>query len=470
MRKKLKDICTFISGNAWKSSEFSDDEGIPIIRINNLNPFETEFKYWKGDYDKKYLINEGDLLVSLSGTIKTFQWQGPEGLLNQRIVKVTANEDTNQDWVYYQISHVIEQIADKGKHAVIKNVSVNDLKNFEVEIPDIQSQNQIVGVLDLANSIIKRRIESFDLLDELLRCSFLEMFGDPVFNKKGWRLLSLKEVVKKIDAGWSPVCEEGSRVNSDQWAVLKQGAVSKRKFNPQENKKLPEDTEIKKNIQARKGDLLFSRKNTKEYVGATAFVFEEFYKLLLPDTIFNIRYDNNKVSPLYLLHLFNDRNFRIKIQNLRTGAAGSMPNISQKNLLDLEIPVPDKSIQNRFEEVALNIYSKKSKIEDSHKQSVDLFNSIMQRAFSGQLKFDVAAELDALIEQIDLNKAKNDLIGIETNEEYLTSLVERLNSQDFLSQELYDKAKHAAFQLLKEGTRLDQEYSESGQSLKLVVK
>ena len=123
MIRKLKDICTFLSGNAWKSKEFTD-EGIPIIRINNLNYNNNEFKYWGGDYDNKYLINKGDLLVSLSGSIKTFKWDGPTALLNQRIVKISAKKGTNRDWVYYQISHVIEQIAHRGKHAVIKNVSI----------------------------------------------------------------------------------------------------------------------------------------------------------------------------------------------------------------------------------------------------------------------------------------------------------------------------------------------------------
>ena len=114
MRRKLDNICSFLSGNAWKAKEFGE-EGIPILRINNMNENENNFKYWKGEYDEKFLVNKGDLLVSLSGSIKTFQWNGPEALLNQRIVKITANPNVNQDWIYYQISYVIEEISNKGK-------------------------------------------------------------------------------------------------------------------------------------------------------------------------------------------------------------------------------------------------------------------------------------------------------------------------------------------------------------------
>jgi type I restriction enzyme S subunit len=469
MIKKLSDICSFLSGNAWKSSQFTD-EGIPIIRINNLNTNDNDFKYWQGDYDKKFLINKGDLLVSLSGTIKTFQWNGPEALLNQRIVKVTANPDTNQDWVYYQISHVIEQIANKGKHAVIRNVSINDLKNFEVDVPDFQTQNKIVAILDKANALVQKRQQTIDLLDKLLRDQFLTMFGDPAINPKKLPLVPFKNVIRKIDAGWSPVCEETSRISDDQWAVLKQGAVSKRTFIASENKLLPSDIAIKKEVTANRGDLLFSRKNTKEYVGSAAYVFEDYQKLLLPDTIFNIRYDNALVSPIYLFYLINDKNFRIIIQNLRNGAAASMPNISQTKLLELLIPLPDLTEQRDFEEFTLKLYENKKVILESLNNTSDLFQSILQRAFSGKLKFDVSVELDTLLEEIDLHKPENDLYSIVSNEEYVNSMVERLNTQDFENQDLYDKAKHAVFQLLKTDEILAQYYDKASKSLKLVVK
>ncbi len=469
MIKKLNDICSFISGNAWKAAEFAD-EGIPIIRINNLNTNDNDFKYWQGDYDKKYLIYKGDLLVSLSGTIKTFQWNGPEALLNQRIVKVTANPDTNQDWVYYQILNVIEQISNKGKHAIIKNVSINDLKNFEVDVPDFQTQNKIVAILDKARTLVEKRQQTINLFNELLRAQFLKKFGDPVINPKKLPLIPLKSIVKKIDAGWSPVCEETSRTSVEQWAVLTQGAVSKRTFIANKNKLLPSGMAIKKEVTAKKGDLLFSRKNTKAYVGSAAYVFEEFERLLLPDTIFNIRYDRDLVSPLFLFYLFNDNNFRLVIQNLRNGAAASMPNISQSKLLNLFIPLPDISEQKHFEEIVLKIYENNKIIQTSLNDATSLYQSILQRAFSGKLKFDVSVELDALLKEIDLKKPENDLFSILTNEEYLLSLVKRLNNHEFENQDLYDKAKHAALQLLKEEQQVTQEYDEKTKSLKLVVK
>jgi type I restriction enzyme S subunit len=75
-----------------------------------------------------------------------------------------------------------------------------------------------------------------------------------------------------------------------------------------------------------------------------------------------------------------------------------------------------------------------------------------------------------LLEEIDLQKPENDLYSILSNEEYVNSLLERLNTQDFENQDLYDKAKHAAFQLLKTDEILAQQYDETSKSLKLVIK
>ena len=399
MRRKLDNICSFLSGNAWKAKEFGE-EGIPILRINNMNENENNFKYWKGEYDEKFLVNKGDLLVSLSGSIKTFQWNGPEALLNQRIVKITANPNVNQDWIYYQISYVIEEISNKGKHAIIKNVSINDLKNFEVEVPDLNTQNKIVAILDQASRLVEKRQESIDLLDELLRAQFLEMFGDLTINPKNYNLIPFKSIIEKIKAGWSPVCEESSRTSENEWAVLKQGAVSKRKFNPEENKLLPKGTHIKKKITAQKGDLLFSRKNSKEFVGSAAYVFEEYQNLLLPDTIFNLRYKKEIVSPLFLFYLINDYNFKKVIQNLRNGAAASMPNISQKSLLNLMIPLPGFDEQKRFEKLALKVYENKKSTNDSLNNINELYQSILQRAFSGNLNFN---DLESKFEKYEIN-------------------------------------------------------------------
>jgi type I restriction enzyme S subunit len=465
MIKKLSDICSFISGNAWKASEFAD-EGIPIIRINNMNTNDNDFVYWQGDYDKKYLINKGDLLVSLSGTIKTFQWNSREALLNQRIVKVVANPETNQDWVYYQIFHVIEQIANKGKHAVIKNVSVNELKNFEVNVPDFQTQNKIVAILDKANALVQKRQQVIDLLDELLRSQFLEMFGNPVVNPKGWETIQFSNLgdfknglnYSQSDSGFNVFClgvgdfKSKSRITpADSLSSISLSSLPS------------EDYFLKK------GDLVFVRSNgNKELVGRCVEVFPEDKRISYSGFCIRFRLSSERVLSTYLNHVLRNPAFKRKM--LEGGRGANISNINQKNLGKLEIPIPDIELQEKYVDFTIKIESSLKQLEVSQSQIQNLFNSILQRSFIGKLDLDISVELDALLEEIDLQKSENDLYSILSNEEYVNSLVERLNTQDFENQELYDKAKHAAFQLLKTDEILAQQYDEASKSLKLVVK
>jgi type I restriction enzyme S subunit len=463
MIKKLSDICSFVSGNAWKASEFAD-EGIPIIRINNMNTNDNEFVYWQGDYDKRYLIKKGDLLVSLSGTIKTFQWNGPEALLNQRIVKVVANPDTNQDWVYYQIFHIIEEIANKGKHAVIKNVSINDLKNFEVDVPDFQTQNKTVSILDKARALVKKRNDAVNLLDELLRAQFLEMFGVPTSSNK-FKLTTLSTYLDKVQIGPFGSQLHRSDYVSDEIPLINPVNIISKKIQPDFNVTIRKKKyESLPNYHLKTGDLIMARRGE---MGRCGLITEKENGWFCGTGSLYLR-PNNVQASLFLLYCITSKAI---VEYLNHNAKGvTMKNLNKSIISN--IPIIDcphnliiqfNQIVNKYDTLKIHVLVNLQEIEN-------LFNSLLQRAFSGKLNLNVALEVDALLEEIDLHKAENDLYSILSNEEYVNSLVERLNTQKFESQDLYNKAKHAAFQLLKAEEIITQVYDESSKSLKLAVK
>ncbi|WP_367231084.1 restriction endonuclease subunit S [Flavobacterium enshiense] len=419
--------------------------------------------------DKPLFFKEA-IIFGNGGSANIHYSNEPFSTTSHCIVATQKEENINIKYVYYYLSGNLHLIERGFKGVGLKNISPKYIENLDIPIFPIETQNKIVSVLDKANSIISKRGRSLEILEQFIVDSFLEMFSDPVLNTKKWKLKPLSEVVHKIDAGWSPVCEETPRESSNQFAILKQSAVSKRVFDPSQNKLLPENTVIKKKILAQKNDVLFSRKNTKEMVGSTVYLFEDYEKLLLPDTIFNLRYNSNKISGVYLYFLFNDKNFQKKIQQLRSGAADSMSNISQDKLYKLQIPLPDIKLQNNFENIVLNVNAKKQKIQNSLNELNGLIGSIMQRAFNGQLNFNVDLELEALINEIDLQKKTNDIKEIAGDIAYLQRLIDKLNTQDFSEKIMYDKAKLVAFQLMNESEekrRVSQEYDEKTKSIRL---
>ena len=257
------------------------------------------------------------------------------------------------------------------------------LSSVEIPLPPLTEQRRIASQLDQADRLRRLHQAQLSAYDALARSLFLEMFGDPVKNEKGWEVREIGEIVHSIDNGWSPVCEDSRRSFESEWAVLKLGAVTYRNFDPSQHKALKLEDKGRSDIEVQKGDLLFSRKNTYELVGACAYVFDTPANLMLPDTIFRLNYNQEAASPIFLWFLINDKVFRKEIQRLASGSSGSMPNISKGRLLKKEIPLPPLSLQTRFASMIENLEQQKAQMQAAAREAEGLFQGLLQEVFGG---------------------------------------------------------------------------------------
>ncbi|ALM71065.1 restriction endonuclease subunit S [Vibrio vulnificus] len=276
-----------------------------------------------------------------------------------------------------------------GEHAMSgaagqKRVGTDFLKNLEIPLPPLDEQKRIAAILDKADAIRQKRKQAIALADEFLRSVFLEMFGDPVTNPKGWKKRELGQLLSSIDSGKSPKCESREAAERE-WGVLKLSAVTYGEYRSCENKAFLGDPALIEKYEVKNGDLLFTRKNTHKLVAAVSYVFETEEKRAIPDLIFrlNVR-DEESLDKLYLFSLLAYPSQRKEIQALAGGAAGSMPNISKANLSLVQIPIPPIELQRKFAEV-VNAYRKVFAKLTMHSEIEGLFDSLSQKAFSGQL-------------------------------------------------------------------------------------
>ncbi|MEB3800472.1 restriction endonuclease subunit S [Flavobacterium columnare] len=176
---------------------------------------------------------------------------------------------------------------------------------------------------------------------------------------------------------------------------------------------------------------------------------------------------NNKVAiDIYLTYLLNHEGMLFLSKNFIKGQTRSR--ISGSKLAKIKIPIPPLKLQNEFKSIMDKIDLLKSKLLNNELDS--LFQSLIQKAFNGQLNFNVDLELDALISEIDLQKKDNNIKEIAGDIAYLQRLIDKLNTQDFKEKEMYDKAKIVAFQLMNESEdkrRVSQEYDEKTKNIKL---
>ncbi|WP_421590062.1 restriction endonuclease subunit S [Shinella sp. M27] len=284
-------------------------------------------------------------------------------------------------------SERFRKIGEKGMtgSAGQKRVPADLLKRLEIPLPILGEQKRIAAILDKADHMRQKRRQAITLLDSLTQSIFLEMFGDPVSNPKGWRSEALGDVLSDIESGWSPSCLDRPALDHE-WGVLKLSAVTSGVFREAEQKALPSELRPRPKIEIQAGDVLFTRKNTYDLVAACALVGNVRSKLMLSDLIFRLVVrDQEQLSPTYLWACLSNRRLRSQIQSLAGGSAGSMPNISKEKLRGVLIPVPDGESQRSFQAKAMATIAQKKRQLLGLAEAETLFSSLQHRAFTGQL-------------------------------------------------------------------------------------
>lgn len=272
-----------------------------------------------------------------------------------------------------------------GNGATFKELPKSSVERIEIPLPPVEEQRRIAAILDKADELRAKRRAALAHVDSLTQSIFLDMFGDPATNRRGWPTATLGDLLDAIDSGVSPVCE-ARRANPYEWGVLKLGAVTWCEYDELENKALPANVKPIDRNEVRAGDVLFARKNTLELVGACAYVEQTRPRLLLSDLIFRLRLrPNQKVLARYLHQLLITPAKRQQVRRFAGGSAGSMPNISKANLAKVEIEIPPIELQQEFERSLIAVRASRVAAREESSVFDELFASLQHRAFSGAL-------------------------------------------------------------------------------------
>ena len=185
---------TFQNGRAFKKAEWSD-EGLPIIRIANLSRKDAPFNHFKGEFEDKIFIQNGDLIFSWSGSLKVEVWDRGEALLNQHLFKVGNRIELNPTWRYYLLLNCIDVLSSKMTGATLQHVTKKELEATAIKVPPLDEQERIVEVLDEAFAAIdkaKANIErNITNARELFQSRLNDIFSNP---SEDWEVKPLGEV------------------------------------------------------------------------------------------------------------------------------------------------------------------------------------------------------------------------------------------------------------------------------------
>lgn len=384
---KLGDICTIVSGTTPKSnrSEYWDGN-INWITPAELNDdttiiYESQRKITEQAVSESSLKSfpAGTVILSSRAPIGKVAIAGVEMYCNQGFKNLICSEKVLNKYLFWFLKGNTEYLNSLGRGATFKEISKEIVAKIEIPLPELSKQHYIAAVLDKVSDLVSLRKQQLAKLDELVKARFVEMFGDPENNPMGWQKTTIGEVIESCESGWSGNGTQRER-KSGEIAVLKVSAVTKGYFIPEECKVLDDQENIKKYISPRKGDLLFSRANTRELIGATAIITNDYPELILPDKLWKIRFTAN-ANVFYMKYVLSSKTIRAKFSTASTGTSGSMYNVSMDKFKRIAIPMPDINIQEQFAEFVRKVDKSKLTIQHSLDKLELLKKALMQEYF-----------------------------------------------------------------------------------------
>ena len=365
--KNMGDLCSLVNGKAYKASDWTDS-GLPIIRIQNLNDSTKPFNHWNGGLERQVHIQKGDFLIAWSGTPGTsfggHIWQGPEGVLNQHIFRVDLlNDNVTREWLKFCVNIQLLRLIDQAHGGVgLKHVTKRAVQSIPIPLPPLEEQKRIAGILDAADILRVKRREALAKLDDLLQSTFLDLFGDPVTNPKGWEVKSLGELATNEDGKRVPVKKADREAMDGEYPYYGASGiidyVNDYLFDG-ERLLIGEDGA---NLVARSTPIAFMAKG-KYWVNNHAHVLAS----------------NGKSELLFLEAFVN----AIDLKPFLSGTA--QPKLNQKKLNQISVPTPPLDLQQRFAKIVSSVEEQKAKMRKHLEQLDDLFASLQQRAFRGDL-------------------------------------------------------------------------------------
>jgi type I restriction enzyme S subunit len=366
----LTDVCR---PKQWKTLSTKDlhESGYPVYGANGVIGYFNNFTH-----------EDPTILITCRGaTCGTINITAPRSYANGNAM---ALDDLSEEVDLQFLRHFLEY---RGFDDVISGsaqpqITRQNLSKLKIPLPPLATQKKIAAILDAADTHRQKTKQLLAKYDELAQSIFLEMFGDPVTNPKGWDLKKLEDCTTKIGSGATP------RGGKD--AYKEEGISLIRSLNIHDNKfKLRnlalidrKQSEGLKNVIVEKGDVLFN------ITGASVCRCCIVPKEVLPARV------NQHVSILrpalsldseYLMYFMISKNQKIKLLELATKGGATREAITKQDLQDVEILVPDIFLQRKFSVTMGNLRRQVLILNEELHKSDNLFNSLLQKAFSGEL-------------------------------------------------------------------------------------
>lgn len=471
MEVLLKDICEMQSGGTPKrSNSLYYGGGIPWVTISDFKNAEGDVIYTTDETLSKEgleeingrLFKKGTLLLAMYGSVGKTALLGVDASTNQAILGIRSKDERtlNIKYLKYWLDHNKEFIYSQGKGATLHNISLTIVQRQKINLPDLETQNKIVAILDKAKALLDKRERTIAIYDELLRATFLEMFGDPVKNDKAWTTLPFDKTGKFFSGGTPDKSNPQFWIGSFPWVSPK-------------DMKVPTIEDSQDHISVEVFEKTSLRRIAPDHllIVVRGMILAHSFPTAINAVEITINQDMKAIKPIDDLHVVFlqhcVKTMTPYILSLISSAGHGTKKFDSEAMKKIDIPVPPMSLQMSFVHIASKIKSLRTRLDTSHSKIKTIYNALSNIAFKGELTFNTAVDLEVLLEN-DYESFKRDA-SINT----IQLLIDRLekgesNNQKFHESTIYEKAKSFVFELMREG-KVKQTFDEQTKSVKLTL-
>lgn len=339
---------------------------------------------------EEQVLLDGDILISSANSwelvgkssfVNSLDFDSTAGGFISIVRPITTKVDPR--YLYHWI------MAPENQHSIrycgrqttnISNLDVSRFKLLEIPLPPLDEQKRIAAILDKADAIRQKRKQAIDLADEFLRSVFLDMFGDPVTNPKGWKVKPLSGLIAEGDKINYGIVQPGEHVDGGV-PIVRVGDIADGKIDKSKLKCVLKEIDEKNKKSRLIGDEILIT-CVGATVGKVALADSSLQGFNTVRALTRVRLSNQVNRQFvfrYLQSPFVQNYFQMQLRTV------GQPTLNGKQIGETPILLPEKDVQKSFLDIAEKL---QSKIDAALAQLVnadDMFNSLSQKAFSGQL-------------------------------------------------------------------------------------
>ena len=383
---RLKEVCDVIMGQAPKGDTYnSEGIGLPLLAgagdLGEIEPIPSRFTT-----KPTRLAKPGDIILCVRATLGRTNWARRTYCLGRGVASLRANsQQLDSRYLWHWIATQGPNLEQQARGSTFRQVTRDTVERLRIPLPPLPEQRRIAAILDNADAVRRKRQQTLDLADQFLRSAFLDMFGDPVTNPKGWPIKKLSEafVTDIVPTKCGPF---GSALRKDEYTdsgvpVLTMNNIAGDSFCLDGCLHITQEKYQDLSTYAvREGDIIISRAGT---VGKMCVVPPLDAPAIISTNLIRLSLDGRILEPAFFVALMTY--CRGRVGKLRTGNDGSYTFMNTGVLRGLYLPFPSTSVQADWVQLLSGVRQHKSELLEHQATLQDLSDSLAQRAFRGEL-------------------------------------------------------------------------------------